>query len=114
MRKSAVKEIKKPMEQEASLLDSGFWVMLTKKLPTQKSPPKMSIFWSLPFPDEKWQQSQMYRHLGGRVFGKKQQKLKDILSGRNGGNILEKVQALLDDFDKEEAEAFNNEDIHYG
>ena len=29
------------------------WIMLIKKLPTNPSPPKMSIFWSIPWPDVK-------------------------------------------------------------
>ena len=29
------------------------WIILIKKLPTNPSPPKMSIFWSLPWPDTK-------------------------------------------------------------
>lgn len=30
------------------------WVMIIKKLPTQPSPPKMSIFWAVPWPDDKY------------------------------------------------------------
>jgi len=29
------------------------WVMLTAKIPTEVSPPKMSIFWAIPWPDSK-------------------------------------------------------------
>lgn len=28
------------------------WIMIIKKLPTDPSPPKMSIFWSVPWPDD--------------------------------------------------------------
>ncbi|GAH50130.1 unnamed protein product [marine sediment metagenome] len=28
------------------------WILLTKKLPTKPSPPKLSIFWSIPWPNE--------------------------------------------------------------
>ncbi len=28
------------------------WIMLTKKLPTNPSPPKLSIFWSVPWPNK--------------------------------------------------------------
>lgn len=28
------------------------WILLTDKLPTGPSPPKLSIFWSIPWPDE--------------------------------------------------------------
>ena len=34
------------------------WIMLIKKLLTDPSPPKMSIFWSLPWPDTKMVEKQ--------------------------------------------------------
>lgn len=34
------------------------WIMLTKKLPTSPSPPKMSIFWSVPWPHEEYAEQQ--------------------------------------------------------
>lgn len=34
------------------------WIMLTKKLPTRPSPPKMSIFWSTPWPNEQFARRQ--------------------------------------------------------
>lgn len=30
------------------------WILLTAKLPTKPSPPKLSIFWSLPWPENKY------------------------------------------------------------
>jgi len=35
------------------------WIMLTTKLPTEVSPPKLSIFWSVPWVDEEMVKSQM-------------------------------------------------------
>jgi len=32
------------------------WILLTKKLPTKPSPPKLSIFWSLPWPNKAYVQ----------------------------------------------------------
>ena len=37
------------------------WIMLTTKLPTAPSPPKMGIFWSVPWPHEKYAQGQRQR-----------------------------------------------------
>lgn len=34
------------------------WIMLTKKPPTQPSPPRLSIHWSVPWPHEKYAQKQ--------------------------------------------------------
>lgn len=36
----------------ASVRDAAGWIMLIKKLPTASSPPKLSIFWSTPWPYE--------------------------------------------------------------
>lgn len=33
------------------------WILLTTKLPTGPSPPKLSIFWSLPWPQEEYVQT---------------------------------------------------------
>lgn len=41
------------------------WVMLIKKLPTNPSPPKMSIFWSTPWPKREWIMSQWRKHFVG-------------------------------------------------
>jgi len=37
------------------------WILLIKKLPTVVSPPKMSIFWSVPWPDADYVESQKIR-----------------------------------------------------
>ena len=34
------------------------WIILTKKLPTAPSPPKLSIFWSVPWPDKAFAKQQ--------------------------------------------------------
>lgn len=40
----------KPIEPSDKIkLELGCWIMLIKKLPTKLSPPKMSIFWSIPW-----------------------------------------------------------------
>lgn len=36
------------------------WIFLIKKLPTAPSPPKMSIFWSVPFPDDTYAKEQLH------------------------------------------------------
>lgn len=37
------------------------WIMLIKHIPTQPSPPKMGIFWSVPWPNEEWAKDQIRR-----------------------------------------------------
>lgn len=37
------------------------WIMLTSKLPTRPSPPRMSIFWSVPWPDGRYSAQQARR-----------------------------------------------------
>lgn len=34
------------------------WIMLTKKIPTEPSPPRLAIFWSTPWPDDKYSVAQ--------------------------------------------------------
>jgi hypothetical protein len=36
----------------------SMWIILIKKLPTKPSPPKMSIFWSTPWPDDHYAKEQ--------------------------------------------------------
>ena len=39
------------------------WIMLIKKLGTNPSPPKLSIFWSMPWPDDKYAIDQVLQWL---------------------------------------------------
>lgn len=43
------------------------WIMLREKLPTNPSPPKMSIFWSVPWVDMKHVESQRIQLENGRL-----------------------------------------------
>lgn len=67
------------------------WVILTKKLPTKPSPPKLSLFWSVPWPDEK--------------FGKRQ-----ILEQKKNVSLYydEDTIAEADDYDE-----IKNADVYY-
>ena len=47
------------------------WIMLITKLPTRPSPPKMSIFWSTPWPNEQFARSQGIRAAGLSEYSRK-------------------------------------------
>ena len=71
------------------------WIMITKKLPTLHSPPKLSIFWSTPWPSDNYSDSQVKFYLDQLV-----DKDADFDLDENGKKltkiqIVDKAKALM-------------------
>lgn len=54
------------------------WIILTTRLPVGNPPPKLSIFWSTPWPSEKFGREVWCFNCQGRVFRREGRKAKEI------------------------------------
>lgn len=86
------------------------WIILTKKLPTAVSPPKLSIFWSVPWVDEKRLKQQRESYMAQYV---------DMYAGTRVSraemwqDVLEKMDVFFPPFYGLEANAAKDRAIMY-